>query len=384
MTAAAAAGFAAQNRSSSVSYHDISSQKLTICDISLDYCSPGYFLDTMSAAIAINFGSQISFGSKQRTADTRNVAAWIRLSIATHEIDDSAVEIMVTELECNDPDCVPLETLIALLGKEARWTYKILKPLAEVTQENVNNVPFPPSWSSWVAEQTFNKKNAEIYSWMCDFVDDFDQRVKELEYKDQLQAAAIMERLIADFRCRTTDAYRDVTVIQDESSEKFVSFDSKAGIESNSEATIVSNSTMVTMKPKVLSENTISVQSIGSNRDNQYQQVISNETIALQTTGAILAPERGSIESSNSAALSENTRIDQDKGTSLKSADSSSRMIQPKKVESQNMHMLSSSSATGSLAKRHKKGTRPRGCPCCDPDSIDNIIDKMIFLETPP
>ena len=32
---------------------------------------------------------------------------------------------------------------------------------------------------------------------------------------------------------------------------------------------------------------------------------------------------------------------------------------------------------------RHQKGTRARGCPCCDPDNIDNTVDKILFLDTP-
>ena len=32
---------------------------------------------------------------------------------------------------------------------------------------------------------------------------------------------------------------------------------------------------------------------------------------------------------------------------------------------------------------RHKKGTRPRGCPCCDPDNIDNVVDKLFFTNAP-
>ena len=46
--------------------------------------------------------------------------------------------------------------------------------------------------------------------------------------------------------------------------------------------------------------------------------------------------------------------------------------------------LISSTTADVGLQRRHKKGTRPRGCPCCDPSNVDNIIDKMIFLETPP
>ena len=37
------------------------------------------------------------------------------------------------------------------------------------------------------------------------------------------------------------------------------------------------------------------------------------------------------------------------------------------------------------MSLRHKKGgTRPRACPCCDPDNIDNIVDRMLFLNSPP
>jgi hypothetical protein len=35
-------------------------------------------------------------------------------------------------------------------------------------------------------------------------------------------------------------------------------------------------------------------------------------------------------------------------------------------------------------APRHSKEKRQRGCPCCDPDSVENLIDKMIFLEHSP
>jgi hypothetical protein len=37
----------------------------------------------------------------------------------------------------------------------------------------------------------------------------------------------------------------------------------------------------------------------------------------------------------------------------------------------------------GDIEVRHKKGSRPRGCPCCDPDNIDNVVDKYLFLGAP-
>ncbi len=35
-------------------------------------------------------------------------------------------------------------------------------------------------------------------------------------------------------------------------------------------------------------------------------------------------------------------------------------------------------------SERHKKETRQRGCPCCDRDRIDNIVDRMLFMDAPP
>lgn len=36
------------------------------------------------------------------------------------------------------------------------------------------------------------------------------------------------------------------------------------------------------------------------------------------------------------------------------------------------------------MTVRHKKGTRARGCPCCDPDNIENQVDQYLFLQRPP
>lgn len=57
-------------------------------------------------------------------------------------------------MRCNEPDCVPIETLLILVsslpsatagGKSWRWTGKILKPIAEVEQEDVLQLELPVS-----------------------------------------------------------------------------------------------------------------------------------------------------------------------------------------------------------------------------------------------
>jgi hypothetical protein len=76
---------------------------------------------------------------------------------------------------------------------------------------------------------------------------------------------------------------------------------------------------------------------------------------------------------------------------SERAIDTSSQDLNAKKVQAIN---LSSSSASrpaivtaidDGVDVRHQKGTsRARGCPCCDPDNLENLIDSYLFLETPP
>lgn len=46
--------------------------------------------------------------------------------------------------------------------------------------------------------------------------------------------------------------------------------------------------------------------------------------------------------------------------------------------------VISQESTDSSIKPRHDKEIKRRGCPCCDPDNLDNLVDKMIFMEYPP
>jgi hypothetical protein len=74
-------------------------------------------------------------GSRSRpdgTASAR-VKAWIAAALGP--TDERT--ILVTELACTEPGCPPVETVIALLreGEPERW--KLHKPLAAVTEDDV-------------------------------------------------------------------------------------------------------------------------------------------------------------------------------------------------------------------------------------------------------
>ncbi len=64
------------------------------------------------------------------------VRAWVR---ERYSLGESA--ILVAEVACAVPGCPPIETVIAFWFGERRHHFKVFKPVAEVTEEDL-----PPRW----------------------------------------------------------------------------------------------------------------------------------------------------------------------------------------------------------------------------------------------
>jgi hypothetical protein len=72
--------------------------------------------------------------AKAGPARTQEIKQWVR---DVFQLSDDAT-VMVTELQCSEPGCPPLETVIAILkAANARTQHKLHKPLAEVTHADV-------------------------------------------------------------------------------------------------------------------------------------------------------------------------------------------------------------------------------------------------------
>jgi nitrate reductase delta subunit len=61
------------------------------------------------------------------------IREWVR---ERFKLSDDAT-IMVSEITCNLPGCPPLETVVAFWENETRHHFKIFKPVAEVTSDNL-------------------------------------------------------------------------------------------------------------------------------------------------------------------------------------------------------------------------------------------------------
>jgi len=74
--------------------------------------------------------------SPEHVAALHRVREWVRARFA---LGDGA--ILVAEVACAIPGCPPIETVIAFWTGERRHHFKVFKPLAEVTSDDL-----PPSW----------------------------------------------------------------------------------------------------------------------------------------------------------------------------------------------------------------------------------------------
>ena len=326
----------------------------------------------------MNFASRNTTASKARSAATSKVVGWIQKRIGVYEFEDDSIQVMVTELECNDPECVPLETLVALLGKDARWTTKVLKPLNEVTQQDIEEFQLPSSWLSWVAEQVFIKSNPEIYSWMNSIAKEIEAKFSDLPGQNSSQATKIMSRLLSEMQFAAAETDDNISETPD----------TALSMKDTAPSTVTS--TVVPMRSKNVSEgvplltsgvDTITNSSTSVSRMTEIDFVDGEAVHYLGSTASMRINQKP-------------TEVDDTSRTSMVSIVDG---VEPSKKQSpevkktvklevtrNRLPLISSTIADSGLQKRHKKGTRPRGCPCCDPGNVDNIIDKMIFLETPP
>ncbi|MFN6203436.1 MAG: hypothetical protein ACK562_04195 [Acidobacteriota bacterium] len=79
----------------------------------------------------------------RQTADVARIPL-IRGWVKTHFRLPAETTILITQLQCSEEGCPPIETVIAILDQPGQpRQYKIHKPLAGVTDEDVTALPRP-------------------------------------------------------------------------------------------------------------------------------------------------------------------------------------------------------------------------------------------------
>lgn len=238
---------------------------------------------------------------------------------------DAHVQVMVSEVQCFDEGCVPLETMVILVSTSTRWIGKLLMPIAEVTKDIITaDLAIPVNW--WLHTMLFllRKREPEIpasnidsaYNWL-------------IKNKTSGSMLEILESL------STSEDKADA--------EQALLFLSKC----------VSRETLLRAVPTAASaEVDIDASNAISSVDASTSKAPLTKEPTLPTHPTLpsptdLTPKQPSVLVPSQRAISS--------------------FLKP--------------TAKPLVTRKHDKnaGVRQRGCPCCDPDNIDNIVDSMFM-----
>lgn len=210
-------------------------------------------------------------------------------------IDDKNVNITITEIECNQPNCAPIEVLIILLTDNDKWAGKILKPLQEVTINDVNDLEIPSEW-------------LKVPKWIKDYSNDILDKLNNLSPIEYSNSIMYLQNIFNNGK-------------QNEDNK--------------------------TMKMKASSNN-------DDNNDNDKD-------------------DDNKLDNHNNNVKDELNNKSEDKNIvtvqMISKASVQEKPILPPPIR----HKIATSFLDAPI--RHNKGVRPRGCPCCDPDSPDIFLN---------
>uniref|UniRef100_A0A6U5DP40 Uncharacterized protein n=1 Tax=Calcidiscus leptoporus TaxID=127549 RepID=A0A6U5DP40_9EUKA len=83
----------------------------------------------------ITFGTSIQNGAaKAKGKVLKNIRSWVEQALPPEHQETT---VMVNELQCFEPGCAPVETVVTLLDPSKPLAFKIFKPAAEVEPEEV-------------------------------------------------------------------------------------------------------------------------------------------------------------------------------------------------------------------------------------------------------
>eukprot|EP01040_Poterioochromonas_malhamensis_P007968 gene7968-8612_t len=241
-------------------------------------------------------------------------------------------QMMVTEVQCNDPSCVPVETLVAIILNEdpellnvispSKFSTKILKPILEVNEADLEEIEWPFILSDPTLQSFTVQLKKLISSSLIDGGSSDRTKDRRKGYIANILsnvASAATLQLIKEEEQRERDKMEAEKRTKEEAERK------RKIQEANENITVV----------KMTNTSTIS-------------QTSYNPTTATAQIPSLPSSSSTKPTSKVGPAL-----------TVIKGGDEGGK-------------------------PRHEKGSRRRGCPCCDPDNLDNKIDKMMFLDIPP
>ena len=304
----------------------------------------------------LNFASSSSTNAGAQNVAQKRVCKWVQedaryQGIATR---DPSVQLMVSEVQCFDEGCVPLETLVIVVGSASRWVGKLLLPIAEVQREHITtDLSVPRNWwlystlqglrASGGGKVGYSQRELDAaYTWL------------EVGCAEEGGMLGALERIHGR---GSTD--------RGEGGEDGESRTVGGGEEEGGEMTMTAPRALLLLSRAM---------ALGRQERDGVKGVMGLIHVPAPGGGLDEKDQKADPPPSSSSP----TALSAPATPPLTAAGTKPTPVYFTKAYAP--PPPSAFVSSGAPPIRHdKSGVRQRGCPCCDPDSIDNYVDKLFM-----
>jgi hypothetical protein len=308
----------------------------------------------------------------------KQIVQWVEATMP-EDVLDMGVNVMVMQVACKTPGCVPIETAIIIVfptsdtellpglpeSKGDSYKTKILKPMSMVNQQDVLEA-LPPEFEGGlrsVEKLCINARDVMLSQITKLF------GVEDAEAKGRTLMARYLQQALQD--------YIDRDCVPPEWGEAFAEPTRKYGVSS------------VLDETKVRGESANNTDANGKAAAN-YAGTSQTSSSSFASKGNIVlkrpTQDRVSVLSRDSNVLS--SSASNSRSSYSASQPPTSTRYTPVNLQSASSAHVNRQGSTQSqsdyLAQLkeidHAPGVRRAGCPCCDPDNPANVADSMMNL----
>eukprot|EP00607_Mallomonas_marina_P010624 CAMPEP_0182422346 /NCGR_PEP_ID=MMETSP1167-20130531/8007_1 /TAXON_ID=2988 /ORGANISM="Mallomonas Sp, Strain CCMP3275" /LENGTH=257 /DNA_ID=CAMNT_0024600327 /DNA_START=186 /DNA_END=956 /DNA_ORIENTATION=+ len=222
----------------------------------------------------------IGFGVPKKSPAEKNavkvVTQWVSQHLSDNAKEDNA-QIMVSQIQCNEPDCVPIETLVIITGDRGKWMSKLLMPVLEVKELDVQSLGIPTDWIAYIAgkkdhpSSDINSISSDNHSgtmdvdghleWLSESLSSIEDKLKNLSSTDKIEAIGRIESFCSTIRGTSSiDTSKSEITSSDER-------DSSSHLSNSNSSQPPVVATMVPMKPRITTSKTEITRSVVVSKD---------------------------------------------------------------------------------------------------------------------
>jgi hypothetical protein len=292
---------------------------------------------------------------------------------------DMGTTVMVMQVSCKAPGCVPLETAVIIVFPKCgdnelipglpesmggSYKTKILKPMADVTEDDILD-SLPPAFEG--GTRTMEKVCMYARDVMIGQITQLfgDDTNDESAVKDRTIMANFLQSCLQDYiasGCKPPEEGEPFIISNNDTNSKFVD-DGTTEEEKKDE----SSSTDHSMK------------GVDDEIKEKLQQKQPEKSI-IPSKGNIVI--RRVMDNDNFATATATTATKDNNNKSSGSGSTTSIRGQPPKHQRAIHQALnqSRSNISSLFDREHAPGIRKPGCPCCDPDDPSVVADNMMMM----